>query len=216
MKNVYIYCEGQTEESFINNVLYPYFINMNIYVSPIICSTKRTTQRKFKGGVSDYNKIKHELTIICKQHKNEFITSMFDYYAMPANTPGISNGETNIYARIEQIQNSINDDIGQPNLFFGLSLHEFEGLLLSEPSAFKIITTDDIVSKIQSIRDEFETPEHVNNSPETAPSVRLKSLIRDYSKILHGTSIAQATGIDKILDECSHFKKWIEKIRTIE
>ena len=30
MKNVYIYCEGPTEESFINEILYPYFFNVNI------------------------------------------------------------------------------------------------------------------------------------------------------------------------------------------
>lgn len=31
MKLVYIYCEGQTEEGFINNVLSPYFAQMDIY-----------------------------------------------------------------------------------------------------------------------------------------------------------------------------------------
>ena len=36
MKNVYIYCEGQAEESFINTILYPYFENIGIYVIPII------------------------------------------------------------------------------------------------------------------------------------------------------------------------------------
>lgn len=51
MKMVYIYCEGQTEESFINNVLYPYFFNMEIVVIPIICATKRTATKKYKGGV---------------------------------------------------------------------------------------------------------------------------------------------------------------------
>ena len=103
MKNVYIYCEGQTEESFINKVLYPFFINIQINVIPIICTTKRTSTSKYKGGVSDYSKIKNELLILCKQHKNEIITTMFDYYAMPSNTPQISNKEVDIYKQIEQI-----------------------------------------------------------------------------------------------------------------
>lgn len=60
MINVYIYCEGFAEESFINKVLYPYFISKGIYVSPIICTTKRKAGQKFKGEVSDFNKIKHE------------------------------------------------------------------------------------------------------------------------------------------------------------
>ena len=34
MKTIYIYCEGPTEESFINAVLYPYFLGMGIYVCP--------------------------------------------------------------------------------------------------------------------------------------------------------------------------------------
>ena len=48
MKNVYIYCEGQTEEAFINEILYPYFIKMDIAVYPIVCTTKRTTSRKYR------------------------------------------------------------------------------------------------------------------------------------------------------------------------
>lgn len=214
MKNVYIYCEGQTEESFINEVLCPYFINMDIYVRPIICTTKKTKTQTFKGGISTYNKIKRELTIICNQHRNEVVTTMFDYYAMPDDTPNISNNEVDIYKRIDQIEKSINADIDMGNLFFGFSLHEFEGLLFSEPQAFKVITTDDIVTEIQAMRDEASTPEHINNSPETAPSKRLKKLINNYSKIRYGTIVAKEIGIDKIMRECKHFAKWIEKIKA--
>lgn len=46
MKNVYIYCEGPTEESFINEILYPYFFNTGIVVYPVICTTKRTVNKK--------------------------------------------------------------------------------------------------------------------------------------------------------------------------
>ena len=98
MKNVYIYCEGPTEESFINEILYPYFFNIAVY--PIVCTTKRTVSKKYKGGVSDYNKIKRELTMLCKSHPNEHVTTMFDYYAMPENTPEIGLHDPDIYERI--------------------------------------------------------------------------------------------------------------------
>lgn len=55
MTNVYIYCEGPTEESFIKEIIYPYFLTKEIIVKPIICTTKRTATKKFKGGVRDYN-----------------------------------------------------------------------------------------------------------------------------------------------------------------
>lgn len=63
-------------------------------------------------------------------------------------------------------------------------------------------------------QNEASTPEHINNSPETAPSKRLKKLIKNYSKIRYGTIVAKEIGIDKIMRECKHFAKWIEKIKA--
>lgn len=91
MKTIYIYCEGPTEESFINTVLYPYFFALGIYVRPIVCETRRDANRKYRGGVSRYAKIKSELMILCKSHPHEYVTTMFDYYAMPSDTPGIAD-----------------------------------------------------------------------------------------------------------------------------
>ncbi|MCQ2462727.1 MAG: DUF4276 family protein [Clostridia bacterium] len=212
MKNVYIYCEGQTEESFINEILAPYFMNQNIWVCPIICSTKRTATKKYKGGVSDYTKIKKELTLICKQHHNEYVTTMFDYYAMPDNTPGIDNTESDINVRINQIEQAIDADIGQQNCKFHFMLHEFEGILFSNPDSFALVADQNIVNDIQEIRDKYPTPEHINNSPETAPSKRIEALIPNYAKIKNGTLLSKNMGLDVILSECPHFKEWIQSI----
>ena len=126
MKNVYIYCEGQTEESFVREILYPYFINSGVYVCPIICTTKRTASKKYKGGVSDYEKIKRELTALCRQHHNEYVTTMFDYYAMPDNTPGIDCIIPDIYERIRWIEHTIDDDINLANsILCSMSLKGF-------------------------------------------------------------------------------------------
>lgn len=215
MKMIYILCEGQTEEAFINEVLGPYFANLMIFIKPIICTTKRTTSKKYKGGVSDYNKVKNELTILCKQHKNEMITTMFDYYAMPSNTPNINCNEVDVYKRMELIEEAINNDIGQPNCFFNFMLHEFEGMLFSSPDAFIEITDEETVEKIRKMRDEAISPEHINNSPETAPSKRLESLIPNYAKVKNGALISKNIGIDTLLKECKHFAEWVEKIKNI-
>lgn len=216
MKNIYIYCEGPTEESFINEILYPYFFNIGIAVYPIICTTKRTATQKYKGGVSDYAKIKKELILICKQHRNEYVTTMFDYYAMPSNTPGINNDEPNINVRINQIEHAIEADIGQANCKFHFMLHEFEGILFSNPDSFFLIANDDVVNSIQAIRNSYQTPEHINNSPETAPSKRLKALIPNYAKIKNGTLLSKDMGIDVIMNECPHFREWIQSIVALQ
>ena len=212
MKNVYIYCEGPTEETFINEVLYPYFFNIGIVVTPIICATKRTRLKKYKGGVSDYNKIKNELTILCKSHSNEFVTTMFDYYAMPSNTPGIDNQDPDIIKRIEAIEATVDSDIGMKNCSFHFMLHEFEGILFSNPASFNLIADESTAGKVQAIRDSFPTPEHINNSPETAPSKRLEQLIPGYAKVRNGTILSKDMGLDTIIRECPHFRDWIKRI----
>lgn len=214
MKMIYIYCEGQTEESFINNVLAPYLSNIEIYAMPIICTTSRKGGKKFKGGVSDYSKIKNELSIICKQHKNEMVTTMFDYYAMPSNTPGIDNAEVDLYKRISEIEETIVRDISCGNLFFHFNVHEFEGLLYAEPNAFSEIADETVVAAIARDRDEANNPEYINNSFETAPSKRLERLMPDYAKVKNGTIVSQNIGIDKIMAECPHFSAWVEKIKS--
>lgn len=212
MKNVYIYCEGQTEESFINEILYPFFLGNDIIVYPIICTTKRSVAKKYKGGVSDYNKIKHELSMICKSHRNEYVTTMFDYYAMPDNTPGIDNRNPDIFERINQIEKAIETDIGEKNCMFHFMLHEFEGILFSKPTSFSLIASDDIVAQIKIIRDNYLTPEHINNSPSTAPSKRLEALIPNYAKIKNGALLSKDMGIELIMRQCPHFREWIQKI----
>lgn len=106
MKTIYIYCEGPTEESFINAVLYPYFLGMGIYVCPIVCETRRDANRKYRGGVSRYAKVKNELMILCKSHPHEYVTTMFDYYAMPSDTPGISDATPDILSELGKLNPS--------------------------------------------------------------------------------------------------------------
>lgn len=216
MKNVYIYCEGQTEEAFINEVLSPYFLNQGIWVSPIICSTKRTAYKKYRGGVNSYDKIKKELRMLCTSHKNEFVTTMFDYYGMPENTPGIGYNAADIYERMKQIESNIDSDIGMPNCRFHFMLHEFEAILFSKPEAFGIVAENDVVKGIQKVRKEFPSPEHINNTPETAPSKRIKALLPTYSKIGDGILVAKETGIDAIMKECPHFRNWIQYICNLK
>jgi len=75
-----IYCEGPTEESFINTILYPYLLPRNIFVTPIT-----------KHGVENHIIMKNQLLKICKDHSSATITTMFDYYGLPDNTPGIED-----------------------------------------------------------------------------------------------------------------------------
>jgi len=98
--------------------------------------------------------------------------------------------------------------------FFNLILHEFEGLLFSDVSAFEGIANNDAVTVLHDIRASAPTPEHINELPETAPSKHIKKAIPGYSKISDGIDIAEQIGIDKISIECRHFANWLAKLTS--
>ena len=54
------------------------------------------------------------------------ITTMFDYYGLPHDTPGIDDDCCDIYEMIEHIENLIMNDVGagHSNLIFNLVLLE--------------------------------------------------------------------------------------------
>ena len=92
-------------------------------------------------------------------------------------------------------------------------MHEFEGLLFSDAKGFaRAILRPKLSSKFQAIRDEFATPEEINDSPETAPSNRVEDLIPGYQKPLMGVLAAQEIGIDTIRRECPLFSGWLEEL----
>lgn len=214
MKNVYIYCEGQTEESFVNQILLPYFIPQNIVTIPIVCQTSRKAGKKYKGGVVNYEKIRYELTLLSKEHRNEHITTMFDYYGMPENTPGIDCNTEDILVRMKEIEAAVDADIGMENCHFHFMVHEFEGILFSKPEAFEQITDVDTTEAFLRIKEQFKTPEYINNSLETAPSKRILRLIPEYKKVRDGVIVAMRTGIDAMLEECEHFRNWVEEMKS--
>ncbi|MCL2576794.1 MAG: DUF4276 family protein [Defluviitaleaceae bacterium] len=214
MKRLYILCEGQTEEDFVSIILSPYLQNIGVITIPIIFTTKRTPTKKYKGGVSSFSKIKKELQRLCGEHPNELVTTMFDLYAFPYDTLGLENIPNDIYAKAEHIEKAIADEIGNKfgNMVFSLVLHEFEGLLFSDVSAFESIADNETVAVLRGVRAAALTPEHINESPETAPSKHIERAIPNYSKVGDGIDIAEQIGIDKIKNECRHFANWLAKL----
>lgn len=71
------------------------------------------------------------------------------------------------------------------------------------------------VDQLQRVRDSADSPEHINEGPNTHPSARLKALQPSYDKVLHGSGIAKCIGVQQIRTECAHFNAWLEKIETL-
>ena len=148
---------------------------------------------------------------------------MVDYYGLPDTWPGREQAgrERTLKERADSVERAIQEDIsGSLSGAFDRSrfvpyvvMHEFEGLLFSDPDRFaRGIGRLDLSPKLQAVRDEFRTPEEINDSPDTAPSRRVLNLCEGYQKPVMGVLAAEAIGLDAIRNECPLFNGWIETL----
>ena len=90
MVRVAILVEGQTEEQFVKQLLEPYFLGINIFVTPIILKTKRISSgADFRGGMITFSKVEKELKNLINSF--DFVSTMFDYYGLDKDFPVIKN-----------------------------------------------------------------------------------------------------------------------------
>lgn len=214
MLNVYVYCEGQTEESFVNSCLLAHFFPKNINLVPIICRTKEGPNGIYKGGLTDYNKAVKEIKKLCSGHSNEIVTSFIDYYGLK-NIPKVECSPNNKYQTIAAIEQKFLEDVSHSNFVPYLSLHEFESLLFSDPSQFRDLD-ENAAAVFENTLKEFENnPELINGGQETAPSKRILEEINNYSKIRNGIQIAKNISLQSMRDKCKHFDRWITKLEML-
>jgi hypothetical protein len=97
-----------------------------------------------------------------------------------------------------------------------LQLHEFEGLLFSDPAAFaSSIGQEHLTQSLQQVRDAFATPEDINDNPDHAPSKRVLRVCRTYNKVTDGVLAASSVGVERMQRECPHFREWIERLEGL-
>ena len=98
-------------------------------------------------------------------------------------------------------------------------MYEFEGLLFSDIEQFQYVLdgwNDESRVALVRVRQAFDSPEHINDSPQTAPSKRLLTIFNQgvYSKTEHGPLIAEAIGIDGIRKQCAQFNAWLDALQA--
>ena len=211
MKNrIYIIVEGQTEESFVNEILSKYLLQYNIYVFP----SKIETSKGHKGGFTNYDHLKRDVNIRLKQMgKDILVTTFIDFFRCPELPHKESYiNITDHHERVKQMENVISDDINDWRFIPYIQLHEFEALLFSSDKGFKKYFTDKENIKLNDIIKEFDNPEDINSNPESAPSKRIMKIVYNYDKVLYGNVIALEIGIETILSKCPRFRAWVENL----
>lgn len=222
MIEVIVVAEGQTEETFVRDVLAPVFGAHDIFLHarPI------ATSKRGKGGALSRDRVVSFLRKTLRERADVYVTTLFDLYGLRPDFPGVAAAPwDDPIARCAAIEAAfasvVAADSGcRPDRFLAyIQPYEFEALLFSDVSRFGEVQSSwsRFVPTLQQARDAVQSPEHINDGPQTHPSARLEQL-RDpsYHKPLHGSRVAERIGIDRMRSECTHFDAWLTRIEALQ
>lgn len=232
MTRLYLFAEGQTEQTYGDVVLKQHLAAFGVYLQgPILIAHARKRGVVHRGGVLRYPPIKDDILRFLRQEKDRdvYFTTMIDLYALPNDFPGSLEAEKlrhSPYDRISKLEEHFAKDVvdpwGSPTRFIPhIQLHEFEAILFCRPKAFASFfgNCPKQIERLEEIARDYKCPELIDDGEPTAPSKRISDpdVFPDYdgAKATAGPQIAAEIGIDVIRNLCPHFDAWLKKLESL-
>lgn len=228
MARLLIHVEGETEEMFVNEVLAPhlYAAGWEVVAARIVGNARL---RERRGGIKAWCVVRDDIMRHLKEDPGCYATTMVDFYALPQSAgkawPGRADASqlpTNrkaphVEAQLSaDVQRTMGPGFLAARFIPFVIMHEFEALLFSDCGAFsRGVGRPELHDALQAVRDSFATPEEINDSPLTAPSKRVESIIPSYQKPFLGTLAALEVGLSRIRQECPHFRAWLTRLEQV-
>lgn len=220
MTRVHIICEGQTEETFVNEVLAPHLARHQVYPAAALVG-----KPGHKGGHVTTARMAFDIKRRLLDDKQAWCTTFFDFYGLDSDFVGKTAAAAKsshaekaavVEAALRQHMIGQTDETAILRFIPYVQMYEFEGLLFSHPAKMAAgLYQDDLAGELEAIRATFRTPEEINDSPHTAPSKRIIALMPDYDKPLHGSLAALEVGLDVIRTACPRFDGWIGTLESL-
>ena len=218
MSRIRVLVEGQTEETFVNDILSPHLNQIGIY--PYALLFRR------KGGSFAYQRARKKILNSLKENNALTCTTMVDFYGMPGDWPGRNESQScrDYKDKARRVEQALRDDIiaqmgesWNPARFIPyVQMHEFEALLFSSPVKLAESLGDErLSSTFLTIRNEFPTPEEINDNYETCPSRRIEGVFQSFKKTIDGVTAANRIGLEIMRRECPHFNGWITELERL-
>lgn len=218
MKRVLILVEGPTEDRFVKDILRPHLQEGGVMPIPTILTTKKVkVGPDFKGGVRSFPQVENDLRRLLHDSNAALITTMFDYYGFPKDFVGWSEVKSrHPHQRVTELEAAINRHVKHSRFRAHLMLHEYEGMLFSDPDSISaVLDAPRVTAELHKIRAQFADPEEINEGQDTAPSKRLVRLLPQYRKRLHGPLVVGRIGLARVRAECPHFDGWLRDLETL-
>lgn len=205
MTRLAISVEGQTEETFVRRVLAEHLRPME--VDPMLLGSPR---RRGGGGNVSIEELVLDMAGLRRNY--DAVTSLVDFYGFrDKRDMTVEELEGHLLQEIEAQGGS------EAPVFPYVQKHEFEGLLFSDPAAFRTLsrTKDSHVATLETVRQQFETPEDINDDPDGAPGKRIAFAVPGYRKRRDGPEVAREAGLEKIRAECPRFDAWLTRMEGL-
>jgi hypothetical protein len=220
MKRIHIICEGQTEETFVNEVLAPHLARHAVFPTAALVG-----KPGHKGGVVTTARMTRDIKLRLLGDPQAWCTTFFDFYGLDTDFVGnrqavLSHSHEDKARIIEDalrahvLEETDNNAIRRFIPY--VQMYEFEGLLFSDPARLASgICAAHLEPDFSTIRRAFNSPEEINDSPLSAPSKRILKLMPGYEKPLYGSLAAIEIGIDVMQKECQRFGQWVRGMEQL-
>ena len=221
MTRLLILVEGQTEETFVNDVLAPHLYRQG-YAAVSARLFGNARQRSRRGGIRSWRSAERDIVRHLDEDREAAVALMVDYYGLPQTGerawPGRSarEGAATVEAALSgRISEMLGAGFDAGRFLPFVMMHEFEAMLFSDCEAFgRAIGHPEIIPELVTIRERFSNPEAIDDSPEGAPSKRIARVLPTYEKPLMGNVAALEIGLERIRAECPHFRVWLERLEA--
>lgn len=229
MPRLIVLVEGETEESFVNELLNRHLGNFG-WESVTARLMGKARLRRSRGGIRGWPPVRDEIAELLRQDSGLSITTMVDYYGLPQGDPrnawpGRTEASTLRFqdqarsvedALLDEVSTSMGDSFNISRFVPFIVMHEFEGLLFSDCEAFaRGLYRPELEGALNKEAAAFDSPEEINDTLEGHPSRRLLDLMPEYEKPLYGTLAALEIGLDAIRSKCQHFAQWMDRLESL-
>jgi hypothetical protein len=227
MRHLYLYVEGQTEQTFADVVLRPHLAQFEVYLmGAVLVTSGRKKQQTYRGGVNKYAQFRRGLMSLLKQHNRPEVTisTMIDLYALPDDFPGWAEAEklrVDPIKRVVRLEQELADDINpDPTRFMPyIQLHEYEALLFVDPRKMDLFYSEhpNELTELQKIASNNPNPELIDDGKQTAPSKRIIAHLPDYkdAKPVVGPQVAERIGLVALRAKCPHLDQWVKSLEQL-
>ena len=210
--------EGQTEETFVREVLAPAFALDGVYLEQRLIDGR--------GGALSFPRVLRYLRNTLRQRADTYVTTFFDLYGLRPDFPGFAESrlQPDPLRRVALLEGQFTQAVVQEanvradRFLPHIQPYEFEALLFTDVTKLTDIEPgwNTFRNVLQTPREQAPSPEHINDGPDTHPSARLESTLRPtYRKTLHGPLAAEHIGLAAIEQACAHFAAWLQRLRIL-